>query len=159
MKTLILYATSHGASAEAAAFLAEKLGECDVVDLKKDIAPDLANYETVVLGGSIHMGRVAKAVRKFADTHHDALVNKKLGLYLCCMYEGEVAQKQFDDAYPQTLRDKAGARGIFGGTFNFARMNLVERAIVKKVAGVTESVSRLNKEEMERFANALKVTT
>lgn len=159
MKTLIIYATSHGASATAAAFLAEKLGACDVVDLKKDTVPDLAAYDTVVLGGSIHIGQPAKAVRKFIATHHDTLASKKLGLYLCCMYEGDVARKQFDDAYPQDLRDKAAALGIFGGTFDFERMNFMEKAIVKKVAGVTESVSRLDSDEMERFANALKVMT
>jgi menaquinone-dependent protoporphyrinogen oxidase len=159
MKSLILYATSHGASRTAAEFVSQKLTGAETVDLKNGDIPDLASYDTIILGGSIHMGKIQSCVRKFIEKQRDILVQKRLGLFLCCMYEGDTAQRQFDDAFPQALRDAAVAKSLFGGGFDFPKMNFVERMIVKKVAGVTKSVSSLNHEEMERFAEAMKVTT
>ena len=158
MKTVILYASSHGASAEVADWLAAQLGDADVINLKKQAVPNLALYDTVIVGGSIHMGRMQGTVRKLIETHAGELVSKRLGLYVCCMFEGETAQKQLEDAYPQGLRDAAVATGLLGGTFDFDRMGFMEKVIVKKVSGVTESVSRLNREAMMRFVETMKGT-
>ncbi len=37
-------------------------------------------------------------------------------------------------------------------SFDFDRMNFLERKIVKKVAGVEGSISRISEEAIERFA-------
>ena len=71
------------------------------------------------------------------------------------MEEGEKAEKEFKDSYPDDLIAKAAATGIFGGAFDFQKMNFLEKAIVKKVAGVTESISRLNEEAIEAFAKKM----
>ena len=70
---------------------------------------------------------------KKSKKRSDILKQKRLGLYLCCMEEGETAQKQFNEAYPVELRDHATALGLFGGAFNFEKMNAFERMIIKKV--------------------------
>jgi menaquinone-dependent protoporphyrinogen oxidase len=70
------------------------------------------------------------------------------------MYEGETAQKQFDEAYPAELRTHASASGLFRGAFDFDKMGFMEKAIVKKVAGVTESVDKLDIDTIEAFARA-----
>ena len=71
------------------------------------------------------------------------------------MEEGETAQKQFDEAYPAELRDHATASGFFGGAFNFERMNFLEKAIVKKVAKVSESVSKIRDDNILQFASKI----
>lgn len=152
MKTAILYATRHGASREAAELIRKKLGEADIFDLKKDRIGDLSGYDTVIVGGSIHAGRIQPAVRKLLGKHAELLLEKRLGLYLSCMYEGETAKEQFDDAFPQSLRDHATACGLFGGKFDLEKMSFFEKAVVKQVAGVTESVSKLDEEAIEVFA-------
>ncbi len=156
MKTLILYASTHGASAAAASFLTERLGACDVVDLKADGAPDMAPYDAVILGGSIRLGRMQSEVRRLADTRQPELCAKRLGLFICCMNDGETAQKQFENAFPESLRVAAFATGLFGGILDFSKMSALERTLVKKIAGVSESVSLLDKNEMERFADKWK---
>ncbi len=155
MPILILYATNHGASAVSAEYLLKKIDDAEMFNIKDNLSPDLQRYSTVILGGSIHMGRIQKNMRKFIENNHDTLLTKRLGLYLCCMYEGEIAEKQFVEAYPKTLRDAAKAKGLFGGGFDFAKMNLLERSIVKSVAGVTKSESKMNYSEMDRFAKAM----
>jgi len=156
MRTLIAYATNHGCSAAAAARLAARLGgDAVVVDLRDNDKPDLARFDAVVVGGSIHAGQVQKAVRRFCAANAAALRGKRLGLFLCCMYEGDTARQQLEAAFPSELRAHASATGLFGGAFDFERMSFIERAIVKKVAGVSESVSRLDEAAIERFAAEL----
>jgi menaquinone-dependent protoporphyrinogen oxidase len=72
------------------------------------------------------------------------------------MEEGEKAQVQFANAYPAELREHASATGLFGGEFNLDMMNFLEKAIVKKVAGVTDNVSKINEEQIKKFAAVMK---
>ncbi|SHI45248.1 Flavodoxin domain-containing protein [Desulfosporosinus lacus DSM 15449] len=82
-------------------------------------------------------------------------MTKRLGLFLCCMFEGEKAAQQFETTYPKELREHSKANGLFGGEFMVSKMNFIERQIVKKVAGATSDVSKINVEEIERFAKKL----
>ena len=77
-------------------------------------------------------------------------------MFLCCLFDGEKALQQFQDAYPETLRNKAVAHGLFGGELDFEKMNFFERAIVKKVANIEESVSKINYQNIKDFA--IKIT-
>lgn len=80
------------------------------------------------------------------------MLDKTLGLFLCCLFEGDVALKQFEDAFPENLRNKAIAHGLFGGELDFSKMNIIEKAIVKKVANVDDSVSKINYSNIKGFA-------
>jgi menaquinone-dependent protoporphyrinogen oxidase len=153
MSALIAYITRHGCAGKAAGMLKEHLtGEITIVDLKKEKKPDLSPYDTVIVGGSIHAGRLQKGVMKFLERNREALLEKRLGLYLCCMEEGETAVKQFENVYPEDLRRHAVASGLFGGEFDFEKMNFIERKIVRKAAGIEESVSRIDAAAIREFA-------
>jgi len=154
-KTLVIYATRNGTTARAAGLLAEKLaGEVVLAEIGKGDAPDLGSFDTVLVGGSIRAGKVHKDVSKLCEQHRPTLLTKRLGLFLCHMYEGETARKQFDDAYPAELREHATAAGLFRGAFDFDKMGFFEKVIVRKVAGVTESMDELDLEAIETFARA-----
>ena len=156
MSTLIVYVSSHGCTEKAAQMLAEQLkDEVTLVNMKKSSRPDLSSYDTIIIGGSIHAGRIQGRVKRFCRAHPDTLKQKRLGLFLCCMEEGDNAQKQFDEAYPAELRTHAAATGLFGGEFNFDRMNFIQKAIIKKVAGTTENVSKIKKDNIHQFAAIL----
>ncbi|HER42918.1 MAG TPA: flavodoxin [Candidatus Eisenbacteria bacterium] len=159
MRTLIAYMTRHGCAKKTAGMLKELLaGDTALVDLKRDKKPDLSGYDTVVIGGSIHAGRIQRGLRRFLDKNGEILLEKRLGLYLCCMEEGETAVKQFEKAYPERLRIHAAATGIFGGEFDLDRMNFIERKIVKKAAGIEESVSRIDAGTIRDFAGRISQT-
>jgi menaquinone-dependent protoporphyrinogen oxidase len=153
MNTLIVYMTSHGCAEKSAMILKDLLGgEVSICNLKNDKVPLLGPFDNVIVGGSIHASRVQKKVKEFCNVNEGILLEKKLGLYLCHMEEGEKALKQFEDAYPENLRKKAVAHGLFGGAFDFDKMNFFEKVIVKKVAKVTESISRLDESKIQDFA-------
>jgi menaquinone-dependent protoporphyrinogen oxidase len=153
MSTLIFYATRHGCTEKAAEILKSKLDDdVTIINLKKNKKPDLSVFDTIIIGGSIHAGQMQGNLKKFCLKNLDSLMKKPLGLFLCCMEEGEKAQQQFDEAYPQELRNHASATGLFGGAFDFDRMNFFERAIVKKVAKIDTSVSNIKEENIQLFA-------
>ena len=153
MSTVIVYMTRHGCSENAAYLLKNVIGEDTVlVNLRNKQKFDISRYDTVIIGGSIHAGMVQKRVRKFCEKNREALLQKRLGLFLCCMYEGETAEKQFEDAFDQDLRAHATATGLFGGEFDFQKMNFLERQIVTKMADITDSISRINADAIRQFA-------
>lgn len=155
MSTLILYATKHGTTKTCALELQNLLSDhTDVCPVEqKEI--DLTGYNQIILGGSIYMGDINRKLKSFLKKHNDQLEAKIAGLFLCCMYKDEKAEEQFHRAFPENLRNKAIAHGIFGGAFNFEKMNFMEKKIIKKVADVEKSVSLLNKEALQDFANKL----
>jgi len=160
MGTLIVYVTTHGCTEKTAQMLEELLeDDVSLVNLKKSSRPDLSWFDTIIIGGSIHAGQIQRRVKSFCQEHLDTLKQKRLGLFLCCMEEGETAQKQFDEAFPAELRTHAAVAGLFGGEFDFDKMNFLQRAIVKKVAGITESVSKIKKDNIHQFAAALNSRT
>lgn len=155
MSVLIIYMTRHGCAEKAAGILARALPGSVIFNLGKNDNPPLAAHDTVVVGGSIRAGKVQKKIGKFCRNNLDTLKGKKLGLFLCCMEEGEKVRLQFEEAYPAELREHAAAAGLFGGEFDFDKMNFIEGAIVKKLAKIDENVSKLDEKAIESFAEKL----
>jgi menaquinone-dependent protoporphyrinogen oxidase len=155
MKTLIVYASKHGSTRRYAEKLAELLPGADLSDLKKDMTPALDAFDTVIVGGSIHAGMVQKAVRRFCVRNGAVLAQKKLGLFISCMEEGEKARLQLKKAFPAELAARAAAVAFFGGAFDFEKMNPIERTIVRKVSGMKESISRFDEAAARDFARRL----
>ena len=159
MATLIAYVSQHGCTEKCATTLADKLqDDATLVNLKKDRNVTLDAYDTVLIGGSIHAGRIQKAVKKFCENNLNVLISKCTGLFLCCMETGENAQKQFENAFPEELRERAKATGLFGGAFDFAKMGFVSKTIIKKISKVDKSVSNINQESIDAFAEQINQT-
>lgn len=158
MKTLIIFSSSHGTTEKASHLLSERLnGDVELINLKKFSTPDLTDCDSVIVGSSIYAGSVKSRVKQFIKQNQRALLSKHLGLFLCCMFEGEKAEQQFETTYPKELREHSMANGLFGGEFMVSKMNFLERHIVKKVAGVTSDVSKINVEEITRFAEKFNI--
>lgn len=152
MDTLIVYSSKHGFTSKCALMLKEKLGnKCDLHLLKGKNLPDPTDYETVLIGGSIHVGRIQKTISGFCQFHKDILLARKVGLFLSCMEKSEKALEEFNEAYPDWLREHAKAKAIFGGAFSFDKMNLIERMVIKRVTGVTEAVENIDSKSIDRF--------
>ncbi|MDG5790002.1 flavodoxin domain-containing protein [Evansella sp. AB-P1] len=156
MRNVIVYCTSHGTTEKAATKLADLLqGEVKLLNLKDyDAVLDLSEFDTVIIGASIHIGNIQRKMKQFMNENYNDLVKKRLGLFLCCMREGEIAEQQFEDAFPQELREISIDNALFGGEFLISKMNFFERLIVKKVSGTTEDTFSLNERRIEEFADA-----
>ena len=152
MATLIAYATKHGVTENCAKELQKRLScGAELCNLKNS-TPDLAKYDSVILGVSVYAGMPRKQMKSFVAKHGTELAKKKLGLFLCCLSDGEQAEKQMDAAYTPELRKAACVQGVLGGGFNVSDMGIFEKFIVKKISK-TEVKDSLNVRQavMENF--------
>ncbi len=153
MKAIIVYDSLHGSTEKCARQLRELInGDVQTVSLQKNHELNLNDFDTVIIGGSIHMGVIQTRVENFIAKNQAQLLEKQIGLYLCCMEEGDTAQQQFNKAYPGILRNKAKALGLFGGEFNLRKMSFFEKKLTRKLTGITSSVSKINEEAIRSFA-------
>lgn len=156
MATLILYMTTHGCTEKATRILMNHLhDDINLVNLEGIPDPDLSTYDRIIIGGSIHMGGIQKELSRYCERNLEALLRKKVGLFLCCMFEGDIAKKQFEEAYPAALRAHAVVTGLFGGEITFDKMNVLEKMIVKRVAKIDQDVSKLNQLAIKEFAETI----
>ncbi|HCT31415.1 MAG TPA: flavodoxin [Bacteroidales bacterium] len=157
MKTLIVYASSHGTTERIANIAMEKLdkNEVKIINLKSKQKADLSNYETIIIGGSIHAGSIQREVKKFIKDNTIALMQKKLALFLSCMNEKE-EQLEFNNNYPELLRNHSTYNAIVGGEFIFEKMNFIEKFLIRKIAGISASTSKLRYTEIDNLVNAVR---
>lgn len=77
MKLIIGYATTEGQTQKIALHLMDRLvdqGHSVALASLKDAGPiDLARFDAVILGASVHIGHYQSILSEFADTHADAL--------------------------------------------------------------------------------------
>lgn len=156
MKILIVYITRHGCALKVAEKLSRKIqGQVELTDLREKQKINLDPFETVILGGSIHMGGIHRKLTAFCERYQRQLLQKRLGIFLCHMYQGDMAQKQFDQAFPQALRYHAVAHGLLGGEFEFEKMNFFEKMMVKNIAQTNHSISRIDDQAIDAFAEKI----
>ncbi len=152
MSTLIAYATKNGFTQKCAGLLAEKLVEkADICDLGKS-NPNLNKYDKVIIGGSVYAGKMRKQITNICAKNLESLKGKKLGLFICGMAEGDDIKKQLETSFPKELLSTAVASEMFGGEFDFSKMNFIMRAMIKKISGSDKNQTRLLEENIARFA-------
>ncbi len=143
VKTLIAYGTRYGAAAECAAALKERLpGDVDVIHLAEGSA-EASEYDQVIVGGSIYMGQIQSHVKKFVQGQQEALLSRPLGLFLCCGRTDAFAE-QFQNAFPESMRQHARRAECFGYAYSLERMKFLDRWILKVVAKVARSERSLD---------------
>ena|SRR6056297_2368262 len=151
MKTLILYASKHGTTETIASRMQDFIGnQCDTINLGSSELPDLSLYDQVIVGGSVHAGKIRQSVRKFCHKNTLELKEKRLGLFMVGMFRDQFTQ-QFEQAFPPLLRQHAHHTACFEGEYKFDRMNYLEKLLVKKITGVTGSHSCLDPRSVEAF--------
>lgn len=153
MGTLIVYMSKHGCAEKAARIIAEVLGgDAAVVDLASKAPVDLSRYDTVIIGGSIYLGSLQKGLRKFCDKNLTQLLTKRIGLFICCMNQGDAARQHYEAVFDERLRSRAVAAGLFGGEIDFEDLSLLEKSILSQVINIAASVSRFDEAAVREFA-------
>lgn len=157
MKTLIIYSTKTGTVEECVTELMDKLkGDITEVKIQRK-APklDLSPYKQIIIGASIHAGKIQGAIKDFCQNYLDELKEKKLGLFLCCLTPPDEAKKYFKENFPLECVNNAQALGLFGAAVYFEKMNFIERFILKKITKKNKSYSLLNKNNIQEFAKQM----
>jgi menaquinone-dependent protoporphyrinogen oxidase len=158
MNILIAYASQYGCTEKCAVMLSANLKKNDsivsVVDLGSKQKIALNEYDTVIIGGPVTMGKINAKVKKFYEGNLSELLKKKIGLFIC----GFTVEpgKELADNFPPELLSIAAAKGYFGYEFNLEKMNFAVKALIKKVAKIDKSVSNILEDSIKDFAMSMK---
>ena len=156
MKTLIVYATKYGCTEKCASMLAKKLtGEVELLNLNSGKAQEIGKYDKVIIGGSIYIGKIQKEVSEFCEKNLTELKNKKIGLFICGMQEGEAIESEIKAGYPESLLTIATAKACFGGEFILSNMKFLDKLIVKNITKTNKDVSKIYEENINSFAEQM----
>ena len=155
MKTLLLYATKHGATREVAQRIAKLLDGAVLHDLKQGGVPSLAEYDCIIIGGSIYAGMLRKEAKTFAAQNADALRGKRLGLFLCGM-DASQEQAFFKANIPADILQAAKATSFMGGIFDPKKAGAMGRLIVKVAAKQSEYIDSIDDEKIKQFAEVMR---
>ena len=155
MKTIIIYATKHGAAGEIAQRIADKMDGTAVHNLKKGSAPSLEDFDCVIIGTSLYAGMIRGEVKAFLSQNAGALQGKKLGLFLSGLDAGE-EKINFDRNFPPEILKNAKAAGFFGGIFDPKKAGLVERLVMKVVAKKSAYENTIDDSRIEQFVKTMK---
>jgi menaquinone-dependent protoporphyrinogen oxidase len=156
MKTIIIYATKHGSVENAVNLLKGKLeGEVKLVNIMNQEAPTLAEYENVILGGSIYVGKIQKRFSKYIEKHLSELLTKRVGLFICAAQQEDIREKELIDSYPEELFQHALCKEIFGYEIHYEDMNFIEKRVVSSIMGHKSDYSELSESKIDSFAKAI----
>jgi menaquinone-dependent protoporphyrinogen oxidase len=155
MRTLIIYASKYGVTAESAAKLQSMLdGETITADINNLPIPDLNDFDRVIIGSSVYVGQVNKKIKEFAAAHKQELLSKPLGIFICCGLPENIEQ-HFTSAFSNKLLDHA-VKDSFGGELRLDKMKLGDRMLTKMMlkaaAKEGKSAPELKFEQIELFA-------
>ncbi len=141
-KCLVVYGTRTGTAAVTAQEIAQTLQEqgieTKVVNAKKEKVRSVAEYDLVVVGSGIQIGRWTSEPEDFLKEFQKELAAKKVGLFVNC---GSAAEKLNIDkpevaanAKTKYLEEKAtkynltnAKLGFFGAIYNFNTMSWIMR--------------------------------
>jgi menaquinone-dependent protoporphyrinogen oxidase len=129
MKTLIVYASKYGFTADCVQALSARLdGDVAAVDVGKAAMPDLGAFDTVVLGGPVYMGRIPKTLAAVVQTNLAGLKSRGVALFLTCGLPDQY-EESLRNAFPAELIAAAVSIQCFGGELRIDRMKGMDRII------------------------------
>ena len=113
MSTLIAYASKSGAAQKCAELLSERIPSSQVYDLSQG-TPDLAGFDTVILGSGVRASKIYKPLTKFMEENLNTLLTKKVAIYLCNSLPNSF-QDYIERNFPSKLVQNAVSVLSFGG--------------------------------------------
>lgn len=151
-KAIVVYGTRYGATAETSTIIADVLRQegfhVKVVNSKKEKIQSISQFELIIIGSGIRMGKWTKEPEKFLEKFQKELSEKKVALFVSCgsknPLEEENKAKVKAEAKSKYLEDKAAkyninpiALGFFGGIYDFSKMSWFLR---KTMSGIKDQL-------------------
>lgn len=157
MKNIIIYTTKYGCTEKASNILKSKMGgETLLVNAMKEKVPSLDEYDNVILGGSIYIGKIQKELTSYITGNLPSLLKKRIGLFICAGAPDENARiKELETVFPKELYTHAVCKELLGFEMCFEKLKFLDRTMSRMLKGNTENSYELSEEKIESFAKAM----
>ena len=140
---LILYGTGEGQTAKIADRIATTISErghesraIDVRDRPNSVT--LEEYDAVVVGASIHVGKHQDAVRDFVTDNRDALSGMPTAFFQVSLSSATEEKREEAAGYVESFVTETGWHpdriGQFGGALRFSEYGFLKRLMMKRIA-------------------------
>ena len=159
MKTIIIYSSKYGCTEDCAKTLKNKLnGDSELVNLKNAREIDFQQYDYVIIGGSIYVGKIQKEVKQFCERNLKALLTKNIALFMCCTTPEQV-DDFFKNNFPKELLAHTMQTVNFGGELRQEKMRFLDRnltAMIMKAEPMKTGILGENIDLLAALINSLK---
>lgn len=132
MKIAIIYTTTGGTTGECANLLARELERHNVTVTDMEQNTDLSDFDLVVIGFPIRMGKASKRARRFFKDNAAALAESCVGYFVCCGFV-DCFDEYKKKVIPRELAEKAFEISCFGGALEPSRFRGIDKIVVKAV--------------------------
>lgn len=158
MKTAICYATKTGTTKECAELLKKQIPSAVLCNIESDKIT-LDNYDCIIVGGSIRMGKLHKAAAKFIADNKSTLMNKKCAFFICCGFPDQAESFLVQNIDKELLAHSVCAAS-FGGKMDLDKLSGMDKFIAKAVGNSMKNdpnkVPKILPENIKQFAEAVK---
>lgn len=145
MHTLIIYGSKEGQTQKIAQYIAEQLqqkGQQITTLPVGQLATDesLTNYDAVIVGGSIHIGKYPKQLEKFVSTNRDRLNKVPSAFFTVCLaihsqrVDSQQAALKFGNDFLAKTGWQPALTATFAGAVTYTRYNFITRFLMKKIS-------------------------
>ena len=149
-RTLIAYQTKGGATEEAARKIAEILRskfqlEVDLVDLKEQKPLELTQYQNVIVGGGVRVGRVYGKALKFLEND---LTGKKVAFFVSSSWAGtpgsyvNAKTKFVEKTLTKYPKINPVTTEAFGGRIKYFRKTMLDNTDLARVEVWAEELGK-----------------
>jgi len=172
-RILVVYGTGEGQTAKVADRIVTTLTQdghaaeaVNVEDLGTGV--DLAAYDAVLVGASIHVGQHQPAIREFLVANAEALEARPTGFFqvsLSAALDDEAARAEADGDVEDLLTATGFTPdhiGVFGGALRYSEYGFLKRSLMKRIAKSTTGDTDTGRdyeytdwEAVERFAESV----
>lgn len=155
MNTIIIYSSKYGCTKDCAEYLKSGLsGSTTLTDIDNTDTISIDNYDTVVFGGSIYIGRISKQMQKFCEDNIDLLNKKRVGIFLCCAFPEQIKEYLATNFAPALLKSAIVVKG-FGGEARIDKMKFMDKLIMKAALKGGNENLHISRKNMDGFIEEL----
>nr|WP_240148913.1 flavodoxin domain-containing protein [Halorubellus sp. JP-L1] len=140
---MVLYGTGEGQTQKIAERIAATIGErghetnaLNVAD--RPDASTLDEYDAVIVGASIHVGKHQDEVRNFVAANRDALAEMPNAFFQVSLSSADEEKREEAAGYVESFVTETGWHpdriGQFGGALRFSEYGFLKRLMMKRIA-------------------------
>lgn len=140
---LLIYGTSEGQTGKVADRIVRVLTtrghDARAVNIKETPStPHLDDFDAILIGSSIHVGKHQASIRQFVDANRDVLATKPTAFFQVSLSSATESGRAQAAGYVETFLDETEWHpdriGLFGGALRYSQYGFLKRLMMKQIA-------------------------